>query len=187
MQIKLTGIIIVVLLIATGGYFFFKGSYQAPSPSPSPTPLSVEFKPGILEEVKAKFTNTTLAVWPDYQKEPFCVSGVVVGKPELGGMGFHAVKPGTSEDQIIDPLEPEIVLVDGKNNIVGIEYMVRADSQPSLFGAGFEATAPEGHPGFEIPHWDLHLWLIDNPAGAFAPFNPNVVCPEGSLPPAPII
>jgi hypothetical protein len=28
-------------------------------------------------------------------------------------------------------------------------------------------------------HYDLHLWFwADNPAGFFAPFNPNLSCPS---------
>lgn len=181
-------IIIVVLVLGIGGYFLLRGGYQTPTSTTSLTPvltLQAEIKEGTLEEVKTKFTNTTLADWEGYQKDQFCIDGSVIGQPKLGGMGFHAEKTGLLGDNIIDPLEPEVLLLDVEDNIIGVEYMVQSSSQPSLFGAQFEPTPEQGHPGFEVPHWDLHLWLVDNPAGTFAAFNPDVVCPEGSLPPAP--
>lgn len=179
-------LILVLALAVIGGYFLLRGGYQAPAPvAPEVTAPEVQFKEGSLEEVQAKFTGTTLTDWPDYQKDPFCIDSSVIGKPELGGMGFHATKSELLEDQIVDPLNPEVLLVDAEDKIVGVEYMVQSDTQPSLFGAQFEATPAEGHPGFEVPHWDLHFWLIDNPLGSFAAFNPNLICPEGSLPPIP--
>ncbi len=37
----------------------------------------------------------------------------------------------------------------------------------------------EGHDPQMPRHYDLHVWLWQaNPAGIFAPFNPNVRCPN---------
>lgn len=176
----------VVLIVIIGGYFIFRGGYQAPTPTPTPFSVpQVQIKEGSLEEVKAKFTGTTLADWEGYQKEPFCIDGSVIGKPELGAMGFHAGNLGLLDFEI-SPLEPEVLLLDADENIVGVEYMVpsKERGRPEIFGQPFDVSEPHP-PVVEQPHYDLHLWLIDNPAGLFAAFNPNITCPEGSLPPAP--
>lgn len=173
-------IIVIILVVVASGYFLLKGRDQTPTPAPQ-----VQIKEGSLEEVRAKFTDTTLADWEGYQKEPFCIDGSLIGKPELGGMGFHAGNLGLLDFEI-NPLEPEVLLLDADENIIGVEYMVpsRERGRPEIFGQPFDASEPHP-PVVEQPHYDLHLWLIDNPAGHFAVFNPNVTCPEGSLPSAP--
>lgn len=138
------------------------------------------------DDVKAKFAGTTLADWPGYQKEPFCVDATLIGQPELGAMGWHALNPGLL-DLEINPLEPEVLLLDADDNVIGVEYMVASQEkgQPELFGQPFEESEP--HPPVVMqPHYDLHVWFVGDPAVRFAPFNPAVaLCPEGSLPPPP--
>lgn len=174
-------IIIVILILVIGGYFLLRGGYQAPAPT---TELQVQIKEGSLEEVQSKFIGTTLADWPGYQKDLFCIDSSLTGQPELGAMGFHASKSALI-DFVIDPLEPELLLIDGNDNVVGVEYMVPSQEagQPELFGQPFEPSEPH-QPAVPMAHYDLHLWLIDNPLGIFVSFNPNLTCPERSLPPA---
>ena len=79
------------------------------------------------------------------------------------------------------PLGP-IYLVDGKGEVVAIEYMWTDDmmqevSIPTPEGPEeFKALVPlpvgvtidhvdvsfalHGHEGFEVPHWDLHMYVI---------------------------
>jgi hypothetical protein len=60
---------------------------------------------------------------------------------------------------------------------LGVEYIVphtleNASTPPTLMGQTFEYN-----PHQEI--WALHVWTErTNPAGLFAPFNPDVECPE---------
>ncbi len=49
---------------------------------------------------------------------------------------------------------------------------------PELFGQKFAAAHPGHGPG-QPWHYDLHVWAwTENPAGAFAPFNPRLRCPN---------
>ena len=97
-------------------------------------------------------------------------------------MGFHAISPGLM-DLEINALEPEILMLDADDNVVGVEYFVpsREKGRPEIIGQPFHDFEVPGEPlGYA-----LHVWLIDNPAGTFADFNPAATCPPGSLPPPP--
>jgi hypothetical protein len=72
--------------------------------------------------------------------------------------------------------------------LVGVEYFLAIGAPgdpippdpppaPELFGRTFDGPM-EGHGPDQPPHYDLHVWAWQaNPAGLFAPFNPNVICP----------
>ena len=110
-----------------------------------------------------------------------------VAVPGLGAMGIHAINPSLIADPAIDPTQPEILLYlpkpNGRLELVGVEYFtVDADQnlatdadRPSLFGQPFDGPMPGHNPTMPI-HYDLHVWLSDNPAGIFAPFNPALSC-----------
>lgn len=113
-----------------------------------------------------------------------------VAVPGLGAMGIHAVNTGLIADPAINPTQPEILLylpkANGRLKLIGVEYFkVDADQdlttdgdRPSLFGQPFDGPMPGHNPTMPI-HYDLHVWLwADNPAGLFAPFNPNLSCPS---------
>lgn len=113
-----------------------------------------------------------------------------VAEPGLGAMGIHAVNPALIGDPAIDPAQPELLLylpkANGRLELIGVEYFkVDADQnlatdadRPSLFGQPFDGPMPGHNPTMPI-HYDLHVWLSeDNPAGLFAPFNPNLSCPS---------
>ena len=104
-----------------------------------------------------------------------------------GAMGFHFINGGLL-DANVDPTHPEVLVYapdkHGKLKLVALEFVVfqdawkaaHGDTMPELFGQMFMAT---GFPNrFDIPaFYSLHVWLYeDNPAGMFAPFNPNVSC-----------
>jgi hypothetical protein len=114
-----------------------------------------------------------------------CVAG-----PGLAAMGIHAVNTALMDDPAINPMEPEILLylpkANGQLELIGVEYFkVDADQnlatdadRPSVFGQPFDGPMPGHNPTMPI-HYDLHVWLwADNPAGVFAPFNPNLSCPS---------
>lgn len=117
-----------------------------------------------------------------------------------GTMGIHAVNPAFLGS--IDPLRPPTLLyvprADGSLRLVGVEYFQAAlantangpvpwfaatppplgffNAAPSIFGQTFNGPMPGHNPSMPW-HYDLHVWVIENnPAGAFAQFNPAISC-----------
>ena len=104
-----------------------------------------------------------------------------------GAMGFHYINGGLLDDQI-DSRHPEALVYaptsTGRLRLVALEFVVFQDvwkathgnTKPMLFGQMFMATGSPNR--YEIPaFYSLHVWLYKtNPAGMFAPFNPNVSC-----------
>jgi hypothetical protein len=100
-------------------------------------------------------------------------------------MGIHFVN--LTVQGPLDPMKPNVLIYEptngGKLRLVAAEWLVplaAAKERPSLFGQPFQGPM-EGHEplipkGFH--HYDLHVWLKDNPLGTFSPTNPNVTCDE---------
>ena len=116
-----------------------------------------------------------------YQPEPFCVDSSLVGEPGLGAMGFHAINEDLFED--MQPDQPPILLLDGGGKVAGIEYETEDASgpAPTFFGQEFELSPP--HPGHEVDHWMLHIYFQPDGEELISAWNPDLSCPEGSLPP----
>ncbi len=116
-----------------------------------------------------------------YQPEPFCVDSSLVGEPGLGAMGFHAINEDLFEN--MQPDRPPILLLDGGGKVVGIEYETEDASgpAPTFFGQEFELSPP--HPGHEVDHWMLHIYFQPDGEELISAWNPDLSCPEGSLPP----
>jgi hypothetical protein len=134
-----------------------------------------------------------------------CVSAEAEGLPaEWGAMGLHYIHPVKlgitaaeprvdGNGQNTDFLAPSILLyepqADGSMKLVGAENLVfetawraagNADA-PVFAGRTWDYMAndpntpdDEAH-GFE-PHFDQHVWFVDNPAGPLMPFNPAITC-----------
>lgn len=104
-----------------------------------------------------------------------------------GAMGVHFVNMRLIEEGSVDPEQPEALLYEPQPNgnwdLVGVEYLALADefeTKPSLFGVDFH-----GPHNIEDTPWgdqyDLHVWCWRaNPNRMFAPFNPNVSCPDST-------
>lgn len=134
-----------------------------------------------------------------------CVSAAAEGLPaEWGAMGIHYLRPDllgiTSVDPRVDGTgthtdfaNPAILLyepqADGSMKLVGVENLVfeaawRAAGNteaPVLAGRTWDYMADDpATPGDEahgfMPHWDQHVWFVENPAGPLMPFNPAVTC-----------
>ena len=132
------------------------------------------------------------------------VPGTGVRLPDLGvapakkgAMGYHHYNPNRI-DRSLDLAKPEAMIYaptdDGGRKLVAVEYIyVDADQNlatveevPDLFlGTEDKFDGPmRGHGNYNdgrpMPiHYDLHVWVWeDNPDGMFAPWNPNVTCPE---------
>lgn len=111
----------------------------------------------------------------DTMKSLTLPEGAVQLSPVIPGHGGHWANPAQM------PLGP-IYLVDGKGEVVAIEYMYTKDMmqevsiptpegpevfmalQPLPVGVTIDhvdvSFALHGHEGFEVPHWDLHMYVI---------------------------
>lgn len=129
-----------------------------------------------VRKATAKYHDVNVALADGYVPAPTCAA-----HPELGGMGFHYIKPSLAADLQSDPSQPELLLYapsDEGLKLVGVEYF-QADAgqgKPTLFGRNFDGPMPGHEPGMPV-HYDLHVWLWEhNPAGMFAEWNVNVKC-----------
>jgi hypothetical protein len=121
-----------------------------------------------------------------YEVEPFCVDAAAAGAPaELGGMGFHAVNVEYLMDNVAQASKPDIIVLDGEGNVIGVEYEIDSvmEDPPTIDGNPLVFTPP--HPGVEHEHMSLHVFFVGDEAHRFGTWNPAVVCPPGSTPPAP--
>lgn len=125
----------------------------------------------------SRFNATRQAIRGGYVGDPHCVA-----HPELGAMGYHWVN-GALIDGSFDPLTPEALLYaprKGRNpELVGVEYIVIdvGQEKPHFDGHPFDDGGVPPLMADGVPHWSLHVWVhAANPAGVFAPFNPNVSC-----------
>lgn len=137
-----------------------------------------------------------------------CVSAAAEGLPaEWGAMGIHYLNPAALGITAVAPrvdgnglntdfMKPSILLyepqADGSLRLVGVENLVfekawkeAGNSEPPVFAgrkwdhmADNPATPGDEAHGFE-PHFDQHVWFVDNPAGALMPFNPTITCEHG--------
>jgi len=139
-----------------------------------------------LRQATVKYQDVNVALADGFLAADHCVE-----HPELGGMGYHFVNPARVMNGELDPFEPEILLYvqqpNGRMKLVGVEYMLplgppgapvpdNPPPAPSLFGATFDGPMPSPEPAVP-PHYALHVWVWQaNPAGIFAPFNPNISC-----------
>lgn len=97
-----------------------------------------------------------------------------------GGMGFHYGNPDQlANDGSLSLLRPEalvyVPLEDGSMQFGAVEYIIAAADWPYAEPPEFmgQQLGYLGH----LDIWALHVWIgIDNPAGIFADFNPDVSC-----------
>ena len=100
-----------------------------------------------------------------------------------GGMGYHVanMKALDAAPFELSLLRPEVLLYapmdDGSMEFLGVEYIVPYDevsaaSAPSFLGQELQFNEHQNI-------WALHVWIErHNPSGIFAPFNPDVSCPQ---------
>jgi hypothetical protein len=174
---------VAVLLVA------FCALLGMPSPGRTAGPeLTPELEK--LRSALEKYQDPYMAVRDGYFSTLGCVNYPKPGGPgqvpyAAGSMGIHFLNPQVI-GPVPDPMRPAILLyepVDGKLRLVGAEWFVPlatgVKERPTLYGqpfqgpmAGHEPLMPAG-----LRHYDLHVWLWKaNPAGLFAPTNPDVRC-----------
>jgi hypothetical protein len=139
-----------------------------------------------------------------------CVTAAMEGQPaENGAMGIHYFRPDLLGITAVEPRvdgngtntdfnNPSVLVyepqADGSMKLVAVESLVfkaawdAANAEPPKFGNYTYVTmvddpateADEAH-GF-MPHYELHLWAyLDNPKGAFVPFNPAATCDHAPM------
>ncbi len=92
-----------------------------------------------------------------------------LGIPASSGMGIHFIN-GALIDDTLSALEPESIQLSPDGTIWNVEYITTAQDVPqSIFGQQLAFSPPAGGDA-------IHLWMIDNPSGEFAGFNPAVNC-----------
>ena len=130
-------------------------------------------------DVKAAFANITQAEVEamGYVEETPCIDASELPASVLellnisstAGLGIHFINEALI-DKTLDPLEPEAIQFGPNGEIWNVEYLTPPQEEPlSLLGQ--RLTFVE-----EVELDALHLWVIDNPNGPFADFNPNVSC-----------
>ena len=140
----------------------------------------------VIREATSRYRDPDVAIADGYLPTDVCAA-----EPELGGMGYHYVKPSLAADVVIGPTLPEALLYapdrNGRLRLVAVEYVIddadgdlgTDDDRPTLFGHPFDGPM-EGHEPGQPVHYDIHAWVWKrNPAGELAQFNPDVRCPAG--------
>jgi len=164
------------LAVATAAAFALTAApaHAAPDPDPSVwTTLSGT------TQATAKYGYEGFAAAGGYARTDTCVAD-----PTGGSMGYHYVNPANIDS--VDPQKPAaLVYADGfkdeytgtssggARKLVAVEWVVKDTGQtaPTLFGQTFQKGQLPGY-------FTLHAWLYKpNPAGLFAAWNPEVVCP----------
>lgn len=143
----------------------------------SPTEAEPE---SLIDAVRAetlKFQSPAVAVDAGYIADGHCVA-----HPDMGGMGDHWVNNDLVDPQF-DPMIPEALLYGpgsgGGAELVAVEYIVVniGQDRPEFDGQPFDIGGVPPLEGAGVEHWSLHVWLhMDNSAGMFAPFNPQLSC-----------
>ena len=164
---------------------------SVPAAAQNPKQMTPELQK--LREALDKYQDPVMAVHDGYFSTLGCVEylkpGVAGQVPyPAGGMGVHffnVMLMGT-----LDPLKPQVLVyqpVGDKLRLVAAEYFVplspEVKERPQLFGQPFDGPMAGHHPlmPHELNHYDLHVWLWKkNPAGLFAPTNPDVKCPRSA-------
>ena len=149
-----------------------------------------------LEKIRAaldKYQDPIAAVYDGYFSTLGCVEYPKPGGPGQvpypgGGMGVHFFNVALMGK--LDPFKPQVLVyepVGDRLRLVAAEYFVpltpELKDRPQLFGHPFDGPMEGHHPlmPHELKHYDLHVWLWkNNPAGLFAPTNPDVKCPKSA-------
>ena len=134
------------------------------------------------DDVRAQFANITPAEAEamGYLEETPCIDASELPPSVLeqlnisasAGMGVHYINEALV-DKTLDPLQPEAIQFGPGGEIWGVEYLTPPQEEPlSLLGQTLTFVE-------EVELDALHLWVIDNPNGQFADFNPAVSCAAG--------
>jgi len=142
-----------------------------------------------IRQVTARFHRVEAAAEAGYELGYVNGSGVriitgCVAHPTAGAMGYHYFNKALIDDLVVDPLTPEgLVYAPGPNGgleLAAVEYVVPGAASnppgvsepPTVLGLNMVILVPA------VGFYTLHAWVWShNPAGIFAHWNPEVVCP----------
>jgi hypothetical protein len=142
-----------------------------------------------VRELTARFHRLEAAADAGYELGYVNGSGVriitgCVAHPTAGAMGYHYFNKALIDDLVVDPLRPEGLVYapgpDGRLQLAAVEYVVPGlasnppgvSEPPTVFGMEMVILVPA------VGFYTLHAWVWShNPAGMFAHWNPEVVCP----------
>jgi hypothetical protein len=147
-----------------------------------------------VQAATARFHRVDEAIEAGYELGWVNGSGVriitgCVAHPTAGAMGYHYINEELMDDLVADPLEPEALVYapapEGGLKLVAVEWIVRGPQSnppgvpagapaPTVLGMDMHILVPPPGPAFYL----MHAWIwMNNPAGMFADWNPEVTCP----------
>jgi hypothetical protein len=144
-----------------------------------PSGIGPEVDRGILKirAATVRFKDPEAAEAAGYKRVTDCVE-----HQPAGAMGYH-YQNNALLDTTLDLEHPEVLVYekmpDGKFQLNGVEFLVpipawKSSEPPRILGQALTKSDPIGL-------WYLHVWTWKpSPSGLFAPWNPDVKCPEGS-------
>ena len=142
-----------------------------------------------VRQMTAQFHRLEAAAAAGYELGYVNGSGVriitgCVAHPTAGAMGYHYFNKELIDDLVVDPLKPEGLVYapgpDGRLQLAALEYVVPGlasnppgvSEPPTVFDMEMVILVPA------VGFYTLHAWVWShNPAGMFAHWNPEVVCP----------
>lgn len=156
---------------------------------PAASSADLQYELAQLRAATARFHRLDEAIAAGYQLGWVNGSGVriitgCVAHPTAGAMGYHYFNQELVADLAVDPLRPEVLVYesapDGGFELVAVEWVVPGPNTnppglsepPSVLGMEMHILVPA------VGFWLKHAWIWKhNPAGMFADWNPEVVCP----------
>ena len=137
-----------------------------------------------LRQATAKYHDLAVAKAEGYTVElPQTAAfggGTCIANGAEGAMGIHMLSPARV-DGTLDATDPEVLLYERRNDgtlkLTGVEYVVAAASQPTLFGEPLSYTNLGRYGSPDVNVWTLHAWVWKpNPSGILTAWNPAVTC-----------
>ncbi len=120
----------------------------------------------------------------------YVAEGPCVPSPSgAGAMGVHAINRQLYQAQFpkgeMDPNNPPVLLLDGNNQVIGVEWEAKDVGQGPMKMFGQTIKLQSGHPGVPEPHYMLHIYFKPDGKVLFGTndqtaFDPEGVCPQMS-------
>jgi hypothetical protein len=175
-QARLSSIAVLLLILVP-----LSALAQGEAPKWDMPPRVVD-EPAGLARLRAMYEHMTVEQLKasGFQVEPVCVTGGMVGHPEYGNMGMHAINPRVYESQfpqgVMDPDNPPIVVLDGQGRVMAVEWEARNIGQAPPVVYDQTANLGPAHPGAEEPHYMLHAFFLPEGKVQFGDFSHTVSC-----------